>query len=86
MSASKIVVPAPDCVTVPVPLMVLPTLDTPEIPVKCNWEALSSNDTVLPAAPKELPVPKANVLPALTVVEPAKELLLPVRVKVPAPA
>ncbi len=66
--------------------MVLPTVEVPEAPVNCNWETLSTNVTVLPAAPKEPPVPNANVLPALTVVDPANELLFPVSVTTPAPA
>ena len=79
-------VPAPECEIEPVPLTVLPTMDVPEASVNNKLAALSAKAKVLPAAPKEPPVPMAKVLPALTVVAPANALLLPVRVRVPAPA
>ena len=64
----------------------LPTMDVPEASVNNKLDALSAKAKVLPAAPREPPVPMANVLPALTVVAPANALLLPVKVKVPVPA
>ena len=66
--------------------MLLPTTDVPEMLVKDKLEALSESVSVLATAPKEPPVPMASVLPALTVVVPAKAVLLPVKVKTPVPA
>ena len=86
MLAVSTPVPAPVCETDPGPLMVLPTVDVPEASVNNKLAALSAKARVLPAAPREPPVPMANVLPALTVVLPAKALLLPVKVTTPVPA
>ena len=78
--------PAPLLLSVPAPLMVLPMVDVPLALVKPTLAVALAKFRVLPAAPKEPPVPMANVLSALTVVAPAKALLLPVRVTTPVPA
>ena len=66
--------------------MVLATVDVPDVLVNDKVEVASVSASVLPAAPKEPPVPTAKVLPALTVVAPANALLLPVNVTTPVPA
>lgn len=78
--------PVPFSVTFPRPLMVLATVDVPDVLVNDKVEVASVSASVLPAAPKEPPVPMAKVLPALTVVAPANALLLPVKVTTPVPA
>ena len=78
--------PVPFWITLPAPLMVLATVEVPDVLVNVRLDAASVSISVPPAAPKEPPVPIAKVLPALTIVAPAKALLFPVRVRMPAPA
>ena len=61
-------------------------VDVPAVLVKPTLDVELAKFKVLPAAPRLPLVPMTKERPALTVVPPAKPLLLPVSVKVPAPA